>query len=63
MRVMFNINAGSGEAQNATELKEKLEALMNELGLEGSTRGDEYGNRASYNGSYRSPSQSDNDDD
>lgn len=53
MRVIFNINAGADDTKQAVELKEKLEALMVEYGLEGSTRGDEYSKRATYNGSYR----------
>jgi hypothetical protein len=54
MRVTFNISSGSEDTSKAVELKEKMEALMAEYGLEGITRGDEYSKRAIYNGSYRS---------
>lgn len=53
MRVSFNISSGSEDTKQVVELKEKLEALMAEYGLEGLTRGDEYSKRAIYNGSYR----------
>ncbi|MDP4160067.1 MAG: hypothetical protein Q8911_09965 [Bacillota bacterium] len=53
MRVIFNINAGPDDTSQAKVLKEKLEALMGEFGLEGSIRGDEYSKRATYSGSYR----------
>lgn len=53
MRVSFNISSGSEDTKQVVELKEKLEALMTEYGLEGLTRGDEYSKRAIYNGSYR----------
>lgn len=54
MRVTFNISSGSEDTKQVVELKEKLEALMAEYGLEGVTRGDEYSKRAIFNGSYRS---------
>lgn len=54
MRVTFNISSGADDTKQVVELKEKLETLMAEYGLEGLTRGDEYSKRAIYNGSYRS---------
>ncbi|TGE32131.1 hypothetical protein [Desulfosporosinus sp. Sb-LF] len=59
MRVMFTINSGPDDPKQAVALKEKLEALMSEFGLEGTTRGDEYSKRASYSGSYRSSAKED----
>lgn len=61
MKVMFNINSGPDDPKQAVELKEKLEALMNEFGLEGSTRGDEYSKRATFSGSYRKSDSDKND--
>lgn len=59
MRIIFNINSGPNDLKQAGELKEKLEALMSEFGLEGNTRGDEYSKRAAYSGSYRSSAKED----
>ncbi len=53
MRVMFTINADKAGAQEAEELKNKIEDLCKEYGLDGSARGDGYATGASYNGTYQ----------
>jgi hypothetical protein len=52
MRIMFTIAAVGEEAEKAAKVKEKLEAVMREYGLEGNTNGEAHDNRANYTGMY-----------
>mgnify|MGYP005838256131 CR=1 FL=1 len=48
MRVSFSINAFGPGANQATEIKEKLEAVLLECGLHGETKGMGYEQFATY---------------
>lgn len=51
--VMFSISAMGPGATEATELKEKFEALMKEYKLEGNIQGKGFEQFAQYSGNYK----------
>jgi hypothetical protein len=50
---MYTVSAFGPDSKAAVELKEKLEALMNEYGLTGITQGKGYEGFASFSGNYK----------
>lgn len=53
MFVMFSIGAYGPNATEATKIKEKIEAILKEYGLEGKTQGKGFEQFAQYSGNYK----------